>query len=51
MSANKLLGIANSASWKVMKRPRRTTFAPIFISFSRKFVGDLAFYFIGRTYE
>ncbi len=35
MLENRLLGIAIPASWNVMQRPWRTTFAPILNSFSR----------------
>ena len=37
---NKPLGTATSAGWKVTYRPCRTTFAPIFTSFSRNVVSD-----------
>ena len=40
MSANRSRGIATSASWNVIQRPWRTTFALILISFSRSVVKD-----------
>jgi len=40
MAANSCLGMATSASWKITYRKCRTTFAPVFTSFSRSVVSD-----------